>query len=128
MGVPNCTIVHKRNNKWANLKEEDGLMGGLQPEHIRKKMSASHTGKKYTEEQRKRMSMAQKKVVHHKASEETKRKMSISMRGILRSEETKRKMSESNLLKPILTCPHCGKSSRANIKRYHFNNCKQYGN
>ncbi len=116
------------SNEWANLKEEDGLMGGSQPESIRKKMSESHKGKKYSDEQRKRMSIAQKKVVRHKASEETKIKMSNSMRGVLRSEETKKKMSEANLKRPILTCPHCGKSSRVNMQRYHFNNCKQYDN
>ncbi len=37
------------------------------------------------------------------------------------------KCSLSN--KPIVTCPHCGKSGdNSNMKRWHFNNCKNNGN
>lgn len=116
------------STEWANLKEEDGLMGGAQPLHIRLKMSESHKGKKQSDEQKHKSSIAQKGKARPKASAETKKKMSDSMRGIRRSEETKKKMSESNLRRPILTCPHCGKSSRVNMQRYHFTNCKHNDN
>ncbi len=119
-------IVHSK--EWANLKEEDGLMGGSQPLHIRLKMSESHKGKKQSSEQKYKSSIAQIGKARPKASSETKKKMSESMLGILRSEETKKKMSESNLQRPILTCPHCGKSSRVNMQRYHFTNCKKHVN
>lgn len=44
--------------------------------------------------------------------------------GTTMTDETKRKISEAHKKKPILTCPHCGKQGRANMNRYHFDNCK----
>lgn len=47
------------------------------------------------------------------------------------SEETKTKIRESyNKSQILLTCPHCEKQSRnkANMRRYHFDNCKSINN
>lgn len=37
------------------------------------------------------------------------------------------KLNPNRILKPIVTCPHCGKQSRhkCNMIRYHFDNCKK---
>jgi len=68
-------------------------------------------------------------------SEETKRKISKAKiisdktpRGIPRSEETKRKISESSKGKTFdkIKCPYCGKiGGCGNMKRYHYENCKE---
>ena len=47
-----------------------------------------------------------------------------------KTEEHKKKISESKLGKKhkIVICPHCLKEGGiANMKRYHFNNCKYKG-
>lgn len=51
-----------------------------------------------------------------------------STKGTKLSEANRKKISEGFKKRPILTCPYCGKSSNNNMKRYHFNNCKQKNN
>ena len=48
------------------------------------------------------------------------------MYGKNQSNETKEKISQSHLNRPLLICPYCNLRSRggANMKRYHFDNCK----
>ncbi len=60
-------------------------------------------------------------------SDETKIKMSEKRALQTFSDETKQKMSDAWLRKPILTCPHCNKSSNhsGNMGRFHFDKCKQ---
>lgn len=43
------------------------------------------------------------------------------------SKETKNKIRKTLASKPYLICPYCGLKSKSasNMKRYHFNNCKQ---
>jgi hypothetical protein len=63
----------------------------------------------------------------HKHTEETKKKLSDALFGRPVSEETRTKMSQTqkNKPKPVLTCPHCGKSGgNSNMVRYHFENCR----
>ena len=46
-------------------------------------------------------------------------------KGIPMSDEQKQKISETLLNRPLITCPHCSKSSRGtSFKVYHFENCK----
>ena len=69
---------------------------------------------------------------HH--SEETRKKMSASAkkRGPnsygKKTEATKKNISEGLKKLPPIECPHCGLSSisRANMSRYHFDNCSKY--
>jgi group I intron endonuclease len=45
--------------------------------------------------------------------------------GQTHSEATRAKMREAHALRPLITCPHCGQSGKANaMKRWHFDNCK----
>ncbi len=41
--------------------------------------------------------------------------------------EVKAKIAATRAAKPIVTCPHCGKQGKQghNMKRYHFDNCKE---
>ena len=61
--------------------------------------------------------------------EEVKLKISNKLRGIKRSETTILKMKSSALSREYkeTECPHCGKIGKSNMKRYHFDNCKNSG-
>ena len=45
----------------------------------------------------------------------------------LNDPEVKAKIAATRASKPIVTCPHCGKQGKQghNMKRYHFDNCKE---
>ena len=62
-------------------------------------------------------------------NEESKLKISNTLSGIKRSEITILKMKSSAFLREYkeTECPHCGKIGKNNMKRYHFDNCKQSG-
>ena len=51
---------------------------------------------------------------------------SEAVRQALNTIEVKQKISNSWAIKPMVTCPHCGKQGKEghNMNRYHFNNCK----
>jgi hypothetical protein len=58
-------------------------------------------------------------------SESQKEKIRNTLLGHEVTQSTKNKISQTLLNKPILTCPHCDKSSRGtSFKVYHFENCK----
>ena len=71
-------------------------------------------------------------------SEEHKRKIGDAHRGKKLSDELRQKMSEVRKGKPApysptryenIECPHCNKvGMKANMKRYHFDNCKEIVN
>jgi hypothetical protein len=74
-------------------------------------------GKKFSEESRKRVSLA--------------RMGNKNRLGIPHSDEIKKIISErtsaalKGVPKKVVECPYCGKSGgEGNMKRYHFNNCK----
>lgn len=93
-------------------------------------------GKTHSEETRKRLSEAKEGMVIAKDTR-TGNKLWVSKedfekyeylvgltKGNSISDETKKRISDGLKSKPILTCPHCGKEGRNNMKRYHFDNCK----
>lgn len=45
--------------------------------------------------------------------------------GTNHSDESKERLRQAALNRPSITCPHCLKSGKGNMNRYHFNNCKQ---
>ena len=61
-------------------------------------------------------------------TKEWKKKVSLSMTGTKRppfSDEWKENLSKAQRNRKVETCPHCGKSGTHNMKRYHFDNCKE---
>jgi len=58
-------------------------------------------------------------------SDEQKQKIRNTLLGHEVDQNTRTKISQTLLNKPILTCPHCDKSSRGtSFKIYHFEHCK----
>jgi hypothetical protein len=57
---------------------------------------------------------------------EVKRKISEKLTGVKHSESRKENMKLSNQNRPMITCPHCGKTAKKhrNMIVYHFDNCK----
>jgi hypothetical protein len=123
------------SDEWANLINENGLDGGSFPGKFngnyrnkysietRVKMSLSmkgkNKGKKHSEEHRAKISAARKgKPGPNKGkilSEEHRAKLSAALKGIPKEHK-------------IINCPHCNKEGNiANMKRWHFDNCKLKG-
>ncbi len=126
---------------FANLTSE-------QLTEIKKKMS--HKGEKNSmygqnpfenltdaeiEEVKKKMSRPRElngmygKPCYYKMTEEEKQhwkaNISRATKGKLKSEETKEKMRKPKGPQELIKCPHCEKEGGAsNMKRYHFDNCK----
>ena len=127
----------KSNDKWANLKAEDGVDGGFDyhTEESKKKMSIarmgkkateetkqklrelnighknSFYGKKHTKETKEKMKLRPKTWLGKTHTEETKQKLRKINIGRKHTEETKRKMREVKRKKmkkqPKIKCPHC---------------------
>lgn len=95
------------------LMREAKLGNKLSPEHI-EKMRQSRIGKPLSDEWKANLSKA---------------KSGIATRGSgwKQSEETKRKIIESNLNRPMVTCPHCQQTMKdhGGAKRWHFDRCKE---
>lgn len=90
--------------------------GYIHTEEARKKMSKANKGKTLSKEQ--------KKILSEFAKTRTGEKNPFH--GKTHSEESKEKNRQAQLNQPIKICPHCSLESRsaANMKRYHFDNCK----
>ena len=107
----------------------EGTSGYIVSKETKRKISEANKGRTHTEESKRKMSEANK---GKKASKETKRKLSELNKGEKHpnfgkkaSEETRRKLSEANEKRPMVTCIHCGFTSKIqNITRWHNDNCK----
>lgn len=79
-------------------------------------------GKTSSIETRQKISVAAKGLLR---SPETKIKMSIAQKGRIITNEAKIKMSMTKKSTAMIKCPHCNKTSNAgNMKRWHFSKCK----
>lgn len=93
------------------------------PAEQRAKISASLTGYKQTPEH----VFKRTTNIHlgRKRSEETRRRQAEAQRGKTASAESRRRMSEKALQRAYVTCPHCGKSTTPQMaKRWHGAACR----
>lgn len=79
------------------------------------KSSKGMSGKKHTNESKKKMS-------------ESAKKRGSNRTGVKHTEQQKMNIREGLAKRPLLTCPHCGLQSKhsSNMSRYHFDNCKKH--
>jgi len=103
---------------------------GSPSEETRKKQAQAKLGRKLSPEHIEKVRVAGMGRV---TSEETKRKISASKKGIntrgfgfSQSEETKLKLRLANMSRPLVTCPHCcgAFKDHGGLKRWHLDNCK----
>jgi group I intron endonuclease len=121
-------ITNWNEQRWNTISDTDRqymkskfIHNVSHSEESKQKMSKAHMGKKLSEEHKQKISNANKN-----RSEETRRKISEGNKGKKTSDETKLKISKANS-KPQkkITCPYCNKTGGTpNMKRYHFDNCK----
>jgi len=108
--------------KYSNKKISDALKGRKQNLKSVEKRAIKLTGKKRNENQKKSISDSLKNVYKDGFSEEHKKKLSQSHKGIKMTEIAKQKL---RVKKDIVICPHCKKVGGSPIMhRYHFDNCK----
>ena len=113
----------KTHSEEAKRKVSEARKGRKMSEASKIKLSEARKGKPLSEEHKRKLSEAKKGKI---LSDETRKKISEANKGKIYSEETRRKMSEISKNRPLVTCIHCGESSRnpANINRWHNDNCK----
>ena len=144
-----CLLIVEMRDLGFNLTNMtdggDGAKGYKHTEEHKRKASASQIGRVFSEETKQRMRKpkspegraaiaASRLTMTYCPSEETKRKISKSlkgrpspMKGKTQSAESRAKMSEQRkgIPKPKVECSHCKKMVAINTaKRWHFDNCR----
>lgn len=125
-------IIGQRLNR--SIEELDEIK--RQMSLAKKGRPSSFTGKKHSEESKRKMSESAKR---RGIPEERQKRMALARVGVKRgpfSDEHKAKLSASHKGKPnkykgisygVVECPHCSKIGGApGMKKHHFNNCKKY--
>ena len=128
------TCVYEVSDREQELQRQYGLPVDLVPYHVvylmtqnserNDKISETQTGRIMSDETKAKMSVAKKGKTR---TEETKTRISESRIGIARSAETCANISaaQKGIPKTTSQCPHCELiGSKANMTRYHFDNCK----
>lgn len=106
-------------------KSWEEIFGFEKAQELRKNRRAGRGPHK--EETRCLISEQKKGKPGHRQTEETKIKISKSLRGIKRSDQHRKTLSE--LYQTAMTCPHCRhKGKGLAMKRWHFENCKERNN
>jgi hypothetical protein len=125
-------IIGQRLNR--SIEELDEIK--RQMSLAKKGRPSSFTGKKHSEESKRKMSESAKR---RGIPEERQKRMALARVGVKRgpfSDEHKAKLSASHKGKPnkhkgvpygVVECPHCSKIGGApGMKKHHFNNCEKY--
>ena len=112
---PPFTEEHKRNISESKSGEKHPNYGKNRSDATKRKISNSQKGENNP-------------FFGKKHSSESKKKMSETQKGRKHLEETKKKIGESNKgkLHKRITCPYCNKTGgNNNMKRWHFDNCRE---
>lgn len=110
--------------KYKSEKISNALKGKKQPIEVIEKRRQKLIGKKRTQDQIKTQSEAIKNRYKNGFSEDHKKNLSESHKGIKMSEATKEKLKKPQ---QKVQCPYCSKIGGLPImKRYHFEKCKLY--
>jgi hypothetical protein len=131
--------------KLCNMTDGGEGISNPSPE-LRAHFSKMRTGRKHTDEAKRKISLGNKGKLHsaesykrggdtmrgRKFSRERKKQISEytsgtknGMYGKNHTEEAKELISKAILSRPKVACPHCNRvGDLANMSRWHFNNCK----
>ena len=130
----NKGVTGLTHSEESNKKRSDTLTGRKRSDEFCQKVSASKightsgmTGKKHTNETKKKMSSKAITQEHRDNISKSKKNVPFSSQHL----ENLSKINKINgakrksIPKPKTTCPHCGKEGGNSLMtRYHFNNCK----
>jgi hypothetical protein len=120
-GTLGCPISEKHKQRVS-----DAHKGKKLSEELKQKLFNANKGKKLSEEHKQKLSNIQK---GRNLPEKVKQKISDTSKGRKLSEKTRKRMSESAKIRISIQCPYCSKKGyAANMKRWHFNNCKTLHN
>jgi group I intron endonuclease len=122
------------HNGYNSTLGGDGTFGLIVSEETKRKLSATHKGKKLSPEHIEILREKGKKLVGDKNpmfgkkhTQEHKDKISKSSKGISKpmTEEHKKNLKCHTNNSTKVLCPHCGKEGQlTNMKRWHFEKCK----
>jgi hypothetical protein len=107
-------VPHSEERKRKNSEAQKGKKLSAE---TRAKMSASRKGVPRPEIQKIRCSEAQKG--RKKTPEQIEKTRQASLKSW-----AEMKANDSVPIRPMILCPHCGKEGKNNMRRYHFDNCK----
>lgn len=108
------TEKHKQNIAKSQI-------GNKKSKETKEKISKIHKGKIISIETRNKMSIASKNILRTPHSKGTKEKISNTLK------EKNISPPNKGIIEEKTVCPHCGKIGGNNImKRWHFEKCKQY--
>ena len=116
------------HNGYNSTLGGDGCFGLILSEESRKKISEGNKiSKPQTPEHSKKIGDALRGKKRQPLSEDVKRKISESTKGVSKPMSEQHKMNlkchTNNSIK--VSCPYCGKNGQlTNMKRWHFDNCK----
>jgi hypothetical protein len=125
-------LLYEQHGKWQDYMAWKALSGQINKNEIRKLLvSLALKGKPKSPEHAEKCRLAK---LGKKHSAETRKKMSDSQKGrkitwnlnaTTPEANAKRSKSLTGRPKPVIMCPHCGKSGGASqMKQWHFDNCK----
>ena len=89
---------------------------------IRAKISKALTGRKMSDDFKRKCSDGAKRVKH---TSEWNTNVAKALTGVKHTAKRKKALKAGHAKLPIVKCPHCNLSGKGpNMSRYHFNNCK----
>lgn len=108
----------------SNQSRREKLLGRKRPKEVIERIKNTKAEKPtvFTKERNEKIS---RMLSGKKHSYERRLAKSIRMQGTKRKETTKQKISNTLRNKPVITCPHCGKTGKGSgMKGFHFDKCK----
>jgi group I intron endonuclease len=105
------------NCKYTTTESKSGNLSN----ETKTKISKALNNRIFTKEWKEKLS---KSKIGKKLSKESIKKRTESRKGYSHTDVTINKMKESHKQFKPITCPHCGKTGKQGLYRWHFNNCK----
>lgn len=111
------SVKNGLNCKYTTTKSKTGHLS----EETKNKISEANKGRVFTNEWKQKISES---LTGRTIPNEVTEKRLRSRKGYTHNNVTINKIKESNMQFKNITCPHCGKSGKQGMYRWHFDNCR----